>query len=104
MLTLLGDVGPWSERIYLAGGLAPRYLVGRLPAGTRAHVGTTDVDLIIGLALGGVATELVGDAKHRIWTFSLLVTDQSDCEQSVVDAECRISYRTSGYHIRNVDP
>ena len=31
LLTLLGDVGPWSERIYLAGGLAPRYLVGRLP-------------------------------------------------------------------------
>ena len=52
LLTLLGDVGPWSERIYLAGGLAPRYLVGQLPDGARAHVGTTDVDLIIGLALG----------------------------------------------------
>ena len=23
LLTLLGDVAPWSERIYLAGGLAP---------------------------------------------------------------------------------
>lgn len=52
LLTLLGDVGPWSERIYLAGGLAPRYLVGQLPPGAGAHVGTTDVDLIIGLALG----------------------------------------------------
>ena len=52
LLTLLGDVGPWSERIYLAGGLAPRYLVGQLPDGVGAHVGTTDVDLIIGLALG----------------------------------------------------
>ena len=31
LLTLLGDVGPWSERIYLAGGLAPRYLVGQIP-------------------------------------------------------------------------
>lgn len=57
LLTLLGDVGPWSERIYLAGGLAPRYLVGRLPAGARAHVGTTDVDLIIGLALGDETPE-----------------------------------------------
>ncbi len=57
LLTLLGDVGPWSERIYLAGGLAPRYVVGRLPAGARAHVGTTDVDLIIGLALGDEAPE-----------------------------------------------
>ena len=26
LLTLLGDVGPWSERIYLVGGLAPRYI------------------------------------------------------------------------------
>lgn len=57
LLTLLGDVGPWSERIYLAGGLAPRYLVGQLPDGARAHVGTTDVDLIIGLALGDEVPE-----------------------------------------------
>ena len=57
LLTLLGDVGPWSERIYLAGGLAPRYLVGRLPDGAGAHVGTTDVDLIVGLALGDEAPE-----------------------------------------------
>lgn len=57
LLTLLGDLGPWGQRIYLAGGLAPRYLVGRLPEGARAHVGTTDVDLVIGLALGDEAPE-----------------------------------------------
>jgi hypothetical protein len=51
LVTLLGDLSPWRERIYLAGGLAPRYLIGQLPEGARAHVGTTDVDLIIGLAL-----------------------------------------------------
>lgn len=42
LLTLVGDLGPWRERVYLAGGLAPRYLVGQLPAGARGHVGTTD--------------------------------------------------------------
>lgn len=52
LLTLLGDLGPWRERIYLAGGLVPRYLIGRLPEGARGHVGTVDVDLVIGLALG----------------------------------------------------
>jgi hypothetical protein len=52
LITLIGDLGPWGDRIYLAGGLAPRYLVGRLPEDARAHVGTTDVDLVIGLALG----------------------------------------------------
>jgi hypothetical protein len=24
LITLLGDLGPWRERIYLAGGVAPR--------------------------------------------------------------------------------
>lgn len=57
LLTLLGDLGPWRERIYLAGGLAPRYLVGQLPEGASPHVGTTDVDLIIGLALGDDAPD-----------------------------------------------
>jgi hypothetical protein len=57
LVTLLGDLGPWRERIYLVGGLAPRYLVGRLPAGARPHVGTTDVDLVIGLALGDETPE-----------------------------------------------
>lgn len=52
LITLIGDLGPWGNRIYLAGGLAPRYLVGRLPEDARAHVGTSDVDLVIGLALG----------------------------------------------------
>ena len=52
LVTLLGDLGPWRERIYLVGGLAPKYLVGQLPPGARGHVGTADVDLIVGLALG----------------------------------------------------
>ncbi|MGV0802613.1 hypothetical protein ABQF26_36910, partial [Mycolicibacterium elephantis] len=51
LVTLLGDIGPWSGRVYLAGGLAPRYIVGSLPEGARPHVGTTDVDLVIGLAV-----------------------------------------------------
>ena len=57
LVTLLGDLGPWRERIYLAGGLAPRYLVGQLPEGAPAHVGTTDIDLVIGLALGDETPE-----------------------------------------------
>lgn len=57
LITLLGDLGPWRERIYLVGGLAPRYLVGQLPEGVPAHVGTTDVDLVIGLALGDETSE-----------------------------------------------
>jgi hypothetical protein len=57
LITLLGDVGPWNERIYLVGGLAPRYLVGRLPEDAAPHVGTTDVDLVIGIAIPADAEE-----------------------------------------------
>ncbi len=57
LVTLLGDIGPWSKRVYLAGGLAPRYIVGSLPEGARPHVGTTDVDLVIGLAVDDESDE-----------------------------------------------
>jgi hypothetical protein len=68
LLTLLGDLGPWRDRIYLAGGLAPRYLVGRLPEGAAAHVGTSDVDLIIGLALGDETPETYRTLQNNLKT------------------------------------
>jgi len=66
LLTLLGELGPWRERIYLAGGLAPRYLVGMLPEGARGHVGTTDVDLVIGLALGDETPETYRTLQNNL--------------------------------------
>lgn len=66
LLTLLGDLGPWRERIYLAGGLAPRYLAGALPKGARPHVGTTDVDLVISLALGDEAPETCRTLQNNL--------------------------------------
>jgi hypothetical protein len=66
LLTLLGDLGPWRERIYLAGGLAPRYLIGQLPEGARAHVGTTDVDLVIGLAVGDETSETYRTLQNNL--------------------------------------
>ena len=50
-------MGFWSQRVYLVGGLAPRYLVGAIPPGAAPHVGTTDVDMVIGLALGDETPE-----------------------------------------------
>ena len=51
LVTLIGDLGPWRERIVLVGGLAPRYIVGSLPIGASPHAGTTDVDVVIGLVV-----------------------------------------------------
>ncbi len=66
LITLLGDLGPWRERIYLVGGLAPRYLIGQLPHDARAHVGTTDVDLVIGLALGDDTPETYRTLQNNL--------------------------------------
>lgn len=66
LVTLLGDIGPWSERVYLAGGLAPRYIVGSLPEGARSHVGTTDVDLVIGLAVEGESSEAYRTLENNL--------------------------------------
>lgn len=66
LVTLLGDIGPWSERIFLTGGLAPRYIVGSLPEGARAHVGTTDIDLVIGLALGDESPEAYRTLENNL--------------------------------------
>ncbi|MEX2586448.1 MAG: hypothetical protein WD602_00435 [Actinomycetota bacterium] len=66
LVTLLGEIGPWSERIYLAGGLAPRYIVGELPEGARAHVGTTDIDVVIGLVLGDAAPETYRTLENNL--------------------------------------
>jgi predicted nucleotidyltransferase len=51
LVTVLGNIGPWAERVYLAGGLAPRYLIAKLPPDVPPHVGSTDVDLIISVAV-----------------------------------------------------
>ncbi|MGH3305093.1 MAG: hypothetical protein ACRDOK_26185 [Streptosporangiaceae bacterium] len=66
LVTLLGDIGPWSQRVYLAGGLAPRYIVGSLPEGSRPHVGTTDVDLVIGLAVGDESPEAYRTLENNL--------------------------------------
>lgn len=68
LVTLLGDIGPWSNRVYLVGGLAPRYIVGVLPEDGRAHVGTTDVDLVIGLAVGDESSEAYRTLENNLKT------------------------------------
>lgn len=49
--TILTKIGPWGTRLVLIGGMAPRYLVGDLPADISEHVGTTDLDIVVGIAL-----------------------------------------------------
>lgn len=51
LATVLGDIGPWRQYLYLVGGVVPRYLIAELPAGVAPHLGTSDVDLVIALTV-----------------------------------------------------
>lgn len=48
---MLTKIGPWSTQLVLIGGMAPKYLVGLVPTGVAPHVGTTDLDVVVGVAL-----------------------------------------------------
>lgn len=49
--TLITKIGPWGAQLVLIGGMAPKYLVGTLPAALSPHVGTTDLDVVVGVAM-----------------------------------------------------
>lgn len=49
--TILTKIGPWGSQLVLIGGMTPRYLVGRPPPDIRAHAGTTDLDIVVGVTL-----------------------------------------------------
>lgn len=53
LATLMRGIGqPWSRRICLVGGLVPRYLLPDTGYERPSHVGSTDVDVALRLALG----------------------------------------------------
>jgi hypothetical protein len=47
LVTVIGNAGFWGRRLYLVGGLVPRYLYGPASDEARAHVGSRDVDLAV---------------------------------------------------------
>lgn len=49
--TLLSRVGSWAEHLVLVGGLTPRYLIPEPPPNIDPHIGTTDVDLVLAMAM-----------------------------------------------------
>lgn len=47
LVTVIGNAGFWGRRLYLVGGLVPRYLYGHPSGEVPAHVGSRDVDLAV---------------------------------------------------------
>jgi len=55
--TILTKVGPWGQRLVLIGGMTPRYLVGPLLLDIKEHVGTTDLDIVVGVTISSEEEE-----------------------------------------------
>lgn len=51
LVTLLRNLGPWKESVFLVGGLTPRYLVPDRPPEVPAHAGTLDVDIVVDILI-----------------------------------------------------
>jgi hypothetical protein len=58
--TVITKIGPWGAQLVLIGGMAPKYLVGEVRDDMSAHIGTTDLDVVVGVAL-----ETEDDAAYR---------------------------------------
>lgn len=51
LVTLLRNLGPWRDSVFLVGGLTPRYLIKARPPEVPPHAGTGDVDVVIDIAM-----------------------------------------------------
>jgi len=51
LVTLLRNIGPWRESIFLVGGLTPRYLIKARPPAVPPHAGTADVDVVVDIGM-----------------------------------------------------
>jgi hypothetical protein len=51
LATIVTKVGAWGPRLVLFGGMAPRYIVPNPPEDLEPHTGTTDLDVVIGVAV-----------------------------------------------------
>ena len=69
----------------LVGGLVPRYLIGSLPLGAAPHVGSTDVDLVIELAVEEAAE-----------TYETLQTNLKKSGFASSEPSCRANPATGG--------
>jgi len=51
LVTLLRNLGPWKDSIFLVGGLTPRYLVPEKPPVVPPHAGTLDIDIVVDILI-----------------------------------------------------
>jgi hypothetical protein len=66
LLTILTKIGAWGTRLVLIGGMTPRYLIGAPPPEIREHVGTTDLDVVVGVTLATEEEEVYRKLQQHL--------------------------------------
>ncbi|HXS95259.1 MAG TPA: hypothetical protein VN736_11690 [Candidatus Limnocylindrales bacterium] len=66
LLTLLTKIGAWGNQLVLIGGMTPRYLIGEPPPEIREHVGTTDLDVVVGVTLATEEGEIYRKLQQHL--------------------------------------
>jgi hypothetical protein len=64
--TILTKIGPWGGRIFLIGGMTPRYLIGNAPVDVKEHIGTTDLDIVVGVSVTTEEEELYRTLQNNL--------------------------------------
>jgi hypothetical protein len=64
--TILTKVGPWGGKLVLIGGMAPKYIVGNAPMDMKEHVGTTDLDVVVGVTISTEEDEVYRTLQQNL--------------------------------------
>jgi hypothetical protein len=64
--TILTKIGPWGGRIFLIGGMTPRFLIGTAPIDIKEHIGTTDLDIVVGITVSTEEEELYRTLQNNL--------------------------------------
>lgn len=94
--TVLARIGPWGSQLVLIGGMAPKYLISSVPEGIDPHVGTTDLDVVIGITLQT-------DEQEAYRTLQKNLTESGFAESRDPDTGKDVSFRwervVDGIHV-----
>jgi hypothetical protein len=79
--TILTNIGPWGTRLFLIGGMTPRYLVGTVPQEMREHIGSTDLDIVVGVSLATEEAEAYRTLQQNLRAAQFAPARNSDTGQ-----------------------
>jgi peptidoglycan hydrolase-like protein with peptidoglycan-binding domain len=87
--TILTKIGPWGTKLILIGGMTPRFIVGTAPADMEEHIGTTDVDIVVGVSLATDEDEAYRTLQQNLKDAQFAPYRNPDTDQEETFRWCR---------------